>query len=144
MEQTISQRISDQFAMSNQPYPNQSYPDPLTLIVARALLCLGYSGEGVVQFARSGHELGQVPLLCGGGRGGLPPLQTYDSFFLLRLSIFTCKIGLNCSEMLLPADSVRNSVTFAHLRYLKIILRFCVEGRLWVRVGISRAVKGSM
>ena len=46
--------------------------------------------------------------------------------------------------MLLPANSVWNFVAFAHLRYLKIVLRFCVEGRAWVRVGVSRAVKASL
>ena len=40
--------------------------------------------------------------------------------------------------MLLPANSVWNFVAFAHLRYLKIVVRFCVEGRAWVRVGVSR------
>ena len=40
--------------------------------------------------------------------------------------------------MLLPVNSVRNFVAFDHLRYLKIVLRFCVKGQAWVRVGVSK------
>ena len=40
--------------------------------------------------------------------------------------------------MLLPANSVWSFVTFAHMYYLKIVLRFCVEGQVWVRVGVSK------
>ena len=64
--------------------------------------------------------------------------------FFLCSSICTCKIGLNCSRMLLPTNSVRNVVTFVYLPYLLGVLRFCVEGRAWVRVGISRAMKASL
>ena len=34
-------------------------------------------------------------------------------------------------------------ITFAHLCYLKIILRLFIEGQVWVRVCVSRAVKES-
>ena len=46
---------------------------------------------------------GQLPLSHGGVEGGPPPSRDYDSFFSL-CSSGTCKIGLNCSEMLLPAN----------------------------------------
>ena len=90
---------------------------------------------------------GATAPLAWGGRGlptplaGLVPLRFSSS---LCSSICTCKIGLNCSEMLLPANSVWNFVAFAHLRYLKIVLKFCVEGQAWIRGGVSRAVKASL
>ena len=72
---------------------------------------------------------GATALLHGrGSKGGYNyPLAGYDSFFLVCSSIFTCKIGLNCSEMLHPANSAWNFVATAHLHYLKIISRFFVE-----------------
>ena len=85
---------------------------------------------------------GQLPLSHGGVEGDLPPFA--GQLFSLCSSICACKTGRNCSEMLLPANSVWNFVAFAHLRYLKIVLRFCVEGHAWVRVGVSRAVKASL
>ena len=63
---------------------------------------------------------GQLPLSHEGVEGGPPPSQVYDSFF-------PAKIGLNCSEMLLPGNSMWNFIAFAHLHYLKMILRFCIE-----------------
>ena len=54
------------------------------------------------------------------------------------LTIKACKNVLNCNEIL-----PRVFVTFAHLCYLKIILRLFVEGQAWVRVRVSRAVKES-
>ena len=69
-----------------------------------------------------------------------PPLRgTARQLFFLCSSICTCKSGLNCSEMLLLANSVWNFVAFAHLPYLLNFLQFYLEGRAWVRVGVSRA-----
>ena len=96
---------------------------------------------------RGRGEGGNCPSRTGRSRGVCPPSRDYHrtTVFLLLLgsSICTCKIGLNCSEMLLPADSVWNFVAFAHLCCLKIVLRFCIEGQAWVRVGVSRAVKAA-
>ena len=75
-------------------------------------------------------------LLARGCRGGSPIPR--GTFLLLCSSICTCNIGLVCSEMLLPAYSLWIFVAFAHLRYLKMVLRFCVEGHAWVRVGVSK------
>ena len=60
-----------------------------------------------------------------GGSMGASPLRDSTALFLY-LSTFTCKVGLDCSEILLI--SVWNLVAFAHLRYLKMIPRFCLEG----------------
>ena len=84
---------------------------------------------------RGWGERGQLPLSHREVEGGPSPSQ--DSCFLYS-SICTSKIGLNCSIMPLPANSVWNFVAFAHLRYLKIIRRFCVEGQAWVRIGVSK------
>ena len=53
--------------------------------------------------------------LRGWGEGG----NSRDlAFFSLCSSMCTCKIGLNCCEMLLPVSLVWNFVAFAHLPYL--------------------------
>ena len=83
---------------------------------------------------RGWGEGGNCPSRAGGRRGFPPP----TTVFFLCSSICTWKFGLICSEMLLPANFVWNFVAFAHLRYLKIVLRSCVQGQAWVRVGVSK------
>ena len=58
---------------------------------------------------RGWSEGGNRPSRTGGSRGVSPPRRTFAArqfLLLLCSSICACKIGLNCSEMLLPANSV--------------------------------------
>ena len=81
-----------------------------------------------------------------GARGATAPLACPLRAFCRTTafsSIFTRKTGLNCSQMLLPTHSGISSRLLS-CAILKIVLRFCVEGQAWVRVGVSRAVKASL
>ena len=88
------------------------------------------------------ERIGHLPLSRRGVEGVSPPCGS--ALFFLCSSICTCEIGINCSEMLLPVNSVWNFVAFAHLCYLKSVQRFCVEGDARVRVRVSRVVTASL
>ena len=86
---------------------------------------------------------GAVAPLAWGGQGGPPPSRDSTAFFSVLVNVHMQNLS-KLSEMLLPANSMWNFVASAHLPYLNSFLRVCVEGRAWVRVGVSRALKASL
>ena len=79
-----------------------------------AICCLFHPHTHINE--RDGGEGGNCPSRMGGSTGGGEARGTV--FVCACSSICTCKIGLNCNEMLLPANTVWNFVVFAHLPYL--------------------------
>ena len=74
------------------------------------------------------------------GRGG----HLHPSHWAPPRGTTTALVSVLVNMYMQNANAVWNFVAFAHLRYLRVVLRFCVEGQAWVRVGVPRVVKASL